>query len=408
MPVMTQYATIFLILLPGLAAAATLREALDAAAVRAPPARGLEAGRIEAAAHRYAADRLFPGMPALGLGQREGEGGKREFELELSTPLWLPGQRQASLALADARIEENAAAYAARRWALAGELRNLLAAARAAKAEVDLARARLENDRQLADEVARRVAAGDLARADSLLARGELLASESAVLEADSRLTRALRDYRVLTGLAALPSDAVETLAPPPAGLATGLATGLANEVMQQHPALAAARRNVELARAGLELTRRTRRDAPELGVQVQTARDVSGADYQNSVRFGLRIPFSGEARNRPLLAAANGDLIRAEAELAQATAELENELQTAQAELANAERGEELAHARRQGATERLRLIRRGFELGELSLAQLLLARGQANEAEAATTRAGLSLAAARARLNQASGVLP
>ncbi len=404
MPAMTQYAAIFLILLPGLAAAATLREALDAAVARAPLARGLEAGRIEAAAHRFAADRLFPGMPALGLGQREGESGKREFELELSTPLWLPGQRQASLALADARIEENAAAYAARRWALAGELRNLLAAARAAKAEVDLARARLENDRQLADEVARRVAAGDLARADSLLARGELLASESAVLEADSRLTRALRDYRVLTGLAALPGDAVEALATPSAGLATGLA----NEALQQHPALAAARRNVELARANLELTRRTRRDAPELGVQVQTARDVPGADYQNSVRFGLRIPFSGEARNRPLLAAANGDLIRAEAELAQATAELENELQTTQAELANGERGEELARARRQGAAERLRLMRRGFDLGELSLAQLLLARAQANEAEAATTRAGLSLAAARARLNQVRGVLP
>ncbi|MDO9225386.1 MAG: TolC family protein [Pseudomonadota bacterium] len=397
---MTKYATLFLILLPGLAAAATLREALDAAVTRAPQARGLEAGREEAAAHRYAADRLFPGMPALGLGQREGEGGKREFELELSTPLWLPGQRQASLALADARIEENTAAYAARRWALAGELRNLVAAARAAKAEVDLARARLENDRQLADEVARRVAAGDLARVDSLLARGEMLASESALLEADSRLTRALRDYRVLTGLAALPGDAAEALAAQPAGLA--------HEVMQQHPALDSARRNVELARAGLELTRRTRRDAPELGVQVQTARDVSGADYQNSVRFGLRIPFSGEARNRPLLAAANGDLIRAEAELAQATAELENELQTAQAELTNAERGEELARARRQGATERLRLMRRGFDLGELSLAQLLLARGQANEAEAATMRAGLSLAASRARLNQARGVLP
>lgn len=396
MPAMTRYAAIFLILLPGLAAATTLREALDAAVERAPLLRGLEAGREEAAARRDAADRLFPGLPALGLGQREGEGGKREFELELSTPLWLPGQRQASLALADARIEENTAAYAARRWALAGELRNLVAAARAAKSEVGLARARLENDRKLADEVARRVAAGDLARVDALLARGEVLVSESALLEADNRLTRALRDYRVLTGLAALPGDAVEALAAPPA------------EVMQQHPALDSARRNVELARAGLELTRQTRRDAPELGVQVQTARDVSGADYRNSVRFGLRIPFSGEARNRPLLAAANGDLIRAEAELARATAELENELQAAQAELANAERGEELARARQQGATERLRLMRRGFDLGELSLAQLLLARGQANEAEAATTRAGLSLAAARARLNQARGVLP
>ncbi len=393
---MNANALILLLLLPGLSAAATLREALDAASARAPLLRGLEAGREEAAAHRDAADRLFPGMPALGLGQREGEGGKREFELELATPLWLPGQRQASLALADARIEENSAAQAARRWALAGELRNALATALAARADLDLARARLENDKQLADEVARRVAAGDLARADLLLARGEALASENAVLEADSRLARALRDYRVLTGFSALPTDAAETLAPPAA------------DVLERHPALDSARHGVELARAGLELARRARRDAPELGVQLQSARDTSGVDFRNSVRVGLRIPFSGEARNRPLLAAANGDLIRAEAELARTLAELESELTAAQAELANAERARELASARRQGAAERLRLMRRGFDLGELPLSQLLLARGLANEAEAVETRGGLLLAAARARLNQARGVLP
>ena len=381
-----------LFLLPGLAAAATLRQAFDAADARAPQVRGLEAGREETVARRDAADRLFPGTPVLGLGQREGEGGRSEFELELSTPLWLPGQRQASLALADARIQENAAALAVRRWALAGELRTLLATALSAKADRDLARARLENDRQLAEEVARRVAAGDLARADMLLARGEALASESALLEADSRLTRALRDTRVLTGLDALPTDAEEALGQAPA----------------EHPALVAAQHNVELARAGLELARRTRRDAPELGVQLQHARDVTGTDFRDSVRFGLRIPFAGEARNRPLLAAANSDLVRAEAELARVASEIETELSTAQSELANAARAQELAGSRRQAAAERLRLLRRGFDLGELSLAQLLSARGQANEADAAATRSSLLLVTARARLNQARGVLP
>jgi outer membrane protein, heavy metal efflux system len=395
MRAMNAASLLLLFLLPGLAAAATLREALDAASARAPQLRVLEAGRQAATAQRDAGERLFPGTPVLGVGQREGEGGKRELELELATPLWLPGQRQANLTLAEARIQENTAAQHARRWALAGELRAVLATALAAQADLALARARLTNDRQLAEEVARRVAAGDLARSDLLLASGEALASESAQLEADNRLARALRDYRVLTGFHALPTDAEEATAP-------------LVEAPESHPALAAARRNVELTRAGLELMRHTRRDAPELGVQLQSAREVSGADYRNSLRVGLRIPFSGEARNRPLLAVANADLIRAEAELARATAELENELHTTQAELANAERAQDLAHARRQGATERLRLMRKGFELGELSLAQLLLARGQANEAEAAATRSGLSLAAARARVNQARGVLP
>lgn len=392
MAAMNSAAFLFLLLLPGLAVAATLREALDAASARAPSLRTVEAGREVVAAERYAADRLFPGTPVLGLGQREGQGGKRETELEIATPLWLPGQRRASVALADARIEDNTAALTARRWALAGELRARVATALAAKADVELARARLENDRQLAEDVARRVKAGDLAHADLLLARSEVLLAETALLDAESLLARAMNDYRVLTGLAALPTDAEEAVGAAPA----------------EHPALAAARSNGDMARAGLELARRNRRDAPELGVQLQRARDASGDDFRNSLRFGLRIPFSGDARNRPLLAAAHGELARTEAERDRAVAELEGEQATARGELANAERGLELAVARRDAAAERLRLMRRGFELGELSLVQLLQARGQASEAEAAARRAGLSRAAARARLNQALGVMP
>jgi cobalt-zinc-cadmium efflux system outer membrane protein len=386
--------TVFLclLLLPGLAGAATLREALDAASARAPSLRGLEAGRERVAAERYAADQSFPGTPVLGLGQREGQGGQRETELELATPLWLPGQRRASVALADARGEENSAARGAQRWALAGELRQRVAAARLAQAEVALLRTRLDNDRQLAAEVARRVQAGDLARADLLLARGEALAAESEGLAAESSLVRALGDYRVLTGLAALPTDAEEAAAAAPA----------------EHPALAALRRQGEVARAGLELARRNRREAPELGVQIQRGRDGTGDDFRNSVRFGLRIPFAGAARHRPLLAAAQGELARVDAELAQAEAELAGEQATARQELAHALGALELADARRETAAERLRLLRRGFDLGELPLVQLLQARRQHNEAEAAVTRAGLLRAAAVARLNQALGVLP
>ncbi len=389
---MKSAALLCLLLLPGLAAAATLREALDAASGRAPALRTLDAGQERVAADRDAAGRLFPGTPVLGLGQREGQRGKRETELEIATPLWLPGQRRASLALADARGEENTAARVAQRWILAGELRRRVAVARAAQAEMAALRARLDNDRQLAEDVARRVRAGDLAHTDLLLARGEALAAESEWLAAQSRQARALAEYRVLTGLDTLPTDGEEAAGSAPA----------------EHPALAVLHRQGEVARAGVELARRNRRDAPELEVQFQRGRDALGDDFRNSLRLGVRLPFSGTARNRPLLAAAHAELARVEAERAQAEAELEGELTTARDELAYAQRDLELAGARRDTAAERQRLIQRGFDLGELPLVQLLQARRQSNEAEAATTRASLLRAAAVARLNQARGVLP
>ena len=374
------------------ARAETLRQALDAATARAPQAQWLATRQQESAARRQVADSLLAGAPVLGVGQREGDRGRSEFELELAAPLWLPGQRQASVALADAQAAENSAAQAAQRLALAGELREAVAALRAARAELDLLRAHAEFDRRLAEEVARRVTAGDLARSDLLLARNEALAAEVAALEADSRVAQASQRYQALTGLEALPSDADEPLAPPPAA----------------HPLVASLEHKAAQAHAGLELARRTRGEPVELGVQYQHSRDINGSPFQDSVRVGVRIPFSGERRNRPALAAANSAWVQAEAELRQIQAELETQQRAARAVLGYAERAAELGQARQQAADEHLRLIRKGFALGELSLAQLLLSQRQQREAESAAVQAHLALLAGRAHLNQVLGVLP
>ncbi|WP_169207241.1 TolC family protein [Aromatoleum petrolei] len=387
---------------PLLADAQTLHEVVNAAYARDPRLLAAEAKGEEVRAGRLQADALLAGPPALAIGQRTDRpldnAGKREFEVELSAPLWLPGQRGAQQALVSAEEAENELEVAALRLELAGELREAIWTVRLAEGERQLAVDRADTARKLEAEVARRVSAGDLARSDLLLAQGERLAGEQAALEAENRTVQARRRYALLTGFAALPVDVDEPRreADSQAGAAP------------IHPRIDAARRALARAHAKLQAVQAESRDAPELTVQYQRGRDDFDSPTRDNVRVGIRIPFGTDARNRPLVAAANTEIVKADADLRVAEATVAAELNEARAALANAERASALAEQRHVAAAENLKLTRKGFDLGELPLAQLLRAQAQAQEAESARTLQKTALAQAVARLNQAQGLLP
>jgi hypothetical protein len=157
-----------------------------------------------------------------------------------------------------------------------------------------------------------------------------------------------------------------------------------------------------------MQFARESRRDAPELAIGWQQSRDDFAADVNHSLRFGIRIPFATEARNAPRIAAANSSLIRAEAEARQILAELEAEQREAAAQLENSRLSMDAAEQRAALAGERQRHLDRAFSLGELSLGELVRVRSAANEARLEATRTRLAHAAARARVNQAQGILP
>jgi outer membrane protein TolC len=306
----------------------------------------------------------------------------------------LPGQRGARQALAESEDTESQATLELQRLVLAGELRDAVWAAIAARNEAELAREREEGSRRLEGEVARRVEAGDLARSDLLLARGEALASRMARVEAEAGALQALQRYRLLTGLDRLPAAPDEIVARPADGDA--------------HPRIRASRNALQRAGASMQVARYSLRDNPEIGVQYQRDRDEYGAPSRDTVRFGVRIPFGTEARNAPLLAAASTEIARAQAEVLQVQAATQGEVAVARAALEAAQEGRRLAVERQDSAAENLALVRKGFDLGELSLAQLLLAQTQSLEARTAFVRQTSSVGAANSRLNQALGVVP
>ena len=115
-------------------------------------------------------------------------------------PLWLPGERQASQALAEAEGARLEGRAAAQRLQLAGELRNAWWEWRLARDEVALSDNALDSARRLRDDVARRVAAGDLARADLHQAAAALASAQAEQADAAVRLEAAAARLQWLTG----------------------------------------------------------------------------------------------------------------------------------------------------------------------------------------------------------------
>lgn len=386
------------LLLPWPAGAQGLRLALDRAWEHSPQSRTLEARQREAEARQAAADSLTPAPPTLGVSYRgdqlNRDLGQREMEAEVGLPLWLPGERSARQEAAEADIALARSQVQARRLALAGELREAAWSLRLARIELALLEERRRTAETLEADVARRVKAGELARTDELLARNETLAARAALLEQQTRLIEAEQAWRLLTG------------SPPPAE--EGTESPHPGQPLDDHPQLQAAQAAVALARAKYRLTAQSRRDSPELALFTRRERRDGAEPYGNSIGVRFTLPLATDARNKPRDAAAETERVQSEADYQMLRRKTELAVEQAHHALDAAQAQLEAAAARREVTAENLRLNRKAFDLGEFSLTQLLRAQSAAFEAELFHQRQQARLGLARARLNQALGILP
>lgn len=377
--------------------AVNLRAALDQAWERSPEAQVLEARRGESAAHAVAANSLLPGAPAIVLGHRSDrlndDVGVREWEAGIELPVWLPGQRGARQR--EARVGRSGleASVRALRLKLAGALREAIWQLRAAEAQTRLDETRVQTAEKLAEDVVKRVRAGELAKTDLNLAQNEWRSAQAALLQSRHLLLQAQQAYAELTGDTTLPEDSAES--------------AQAKALADDHPLIEEARRAIEVAQAQAEVARQSRRDNPE--VVVSTRRERSNPDPSHStVALAVRLPLATDARNLPLTSAAQTALTGAQSEYRRLQIALEYRRQQADQALQAADQLLELAGQQRAAARENLGLIQKAFDLGETDLFALLRARTAAFEAEQAYSQQEIAQALARARLNQAQGVLP
>lgn len=386
--------------------ATTLKLAFMAAWQRQPEARSQVARQEAARAHRQSANSWTAEPASLELSVKtdrlNSNLGSHEDAAALALPLWLPGERARTGALADAEVRAGASRLLAAQLRTAASVRESYWQWQRARGEHALALERLGNVRQLAADVAKRVKAGDLARADQHQADGAVATAELALAEAASALTSASHQLRALIGAAPVAAPN----APAPAEAVPDVSTDAA--LAARHPALAELADRAGVARRAAELTRVQTRGNPELTLEMARERGLAGDPYQQSITLGIRIPLGSASRHQAKTSTAQADLIEAESQLHLEQERLLAEQGSARARLESAQAQLKGAEQRAQLARETRSFFQKSYQMGEADLPTRLRIEFEALDAERQATRTRIDLAAAVSILRQALGLLP
>lgn len=386
--------------------APTLREALDAAWVLAVSPRSLPQRLAELDARTRATDTWAAGPPSLLLAHRtdmfSGNSGLRELEAEVAVPIWNTRTRSASRSQIDADRALLERQRVAAKLKLAGEVRELAAQAALARAEQALVARKQAEARTLAQDVERRVRAGDVARVDALQAQSVVQQTNAALVQAQAALSRVQSQWQALTGLATV-ADPASDFAPPNSTLTITL-----EALKADHPAVAAAAAQTQAARSRLQLAEADRRDPMELSVGSTVSQGVFGASLETSLRVAVKIPLGGDIRNGARIAAARAELNVAEAEGDAVTRQVNADLAAARAEVVAARANEAALQARAKLSAEAQALYAKSYQLGESDLPTRLRAENERFEADLALGRARVETQRAQSRLHQSLGWLP
>lgn len=386
----------------------TLKQAFDAAWARQPEAAALGLRRDAAQAQQQAANAWTPEPLAFTLSGKtdrfQRNEGARELEVGIAIPLWLPGERTRSGALAEAEAHGVESRAVAAQLRTAGALRDAWWQAQRAQVEVDMARDQLANASALAADVARRLKAGDLARADQHQADGAVAAAESAEARAAAALALAAQQLRIASGGAVVSMAAAAATAQEPEPLHTAASAPDA----AAHPAVQDLQDRANVAERAAALAATRSRANPELTLAATRERDLRGERYDPSITLGLRIPFGAGSRHTARLASA-------QAEATELQMQLQTELERIAAEQVASRQRVTLARAQLAAAERRARLAQesrgffdKSFRLGETDLPTRLRIEAEAVEARRQAASARIEVAAAISQWRQALGLLP
>jgi outer membrane protein, heavy metal efflux system len=382
----------------------SLRQAFDAAWARQPEAMALQARRDAARAQQSAAKAWTPQPAALELSNKTdrlgNNQGAREFEVGVAVPLWLPGERGSSAALADAEGAATESRATAAQLRVAATVREAWWQWQRARIEVGAVRDQLENTRLIASDVARRAKAGDLARADQHQADGAVASAEASMAQAEAGLAAARQHVRALAGAAPASSGAGDALAEP--------APDTAAAELESHAALQELKARAAVAEKAAALAATQSRANPELMLATTRDRGARGEASQQTITLGIRIPFGAGPRFDARSANALAEATEIQAQLALERGRLTAEREAARVRVDASRTQLAAAERRAQLARESRGFFDKSFRLGETDLPTRLRIEAEAAEAERQAARTRIELAAAISAWRQALGLLP
>ena len=381
-----------------------LRQVFDAAWARQPEALALQERRDAARAQQSAAKTWTPEPAAVELSNKTDRlnrnHGARELEVGVAVPLWLPGERSRSAALADAEgaaIESRATAAQLR---VAATVREAWWQWQRARIDVDSARDQFDNARRLAADVARRTKAGDLARADQHQADGAVASAEAGRAQAGAGLAAARQHLRALAGAAPAPGEGAGTSAEPDPDTAAA--------DVEAHAGLQELKDRAAVAERTVALTATQSRANPELMLATTRDRGAFGEASRQTITLGIRIPFGGGPRHAARSANARAEATEIQARLALERDRLTADREAAQVRVEAARTQLTAAERRAQLARESRGFFDKSFRLGETDLPTRLRIEAEAAEADRQAAHTRIELAAAISAWRQALGLLP
>lgn len=383
----------------------TLKQAFDSAWVRQPEAQSSEMRREAASARRLTADAWTSEPPTLELSSKSDQilknYGSREYVAGVALPLWLPGERTLFGSLADAESRAINSRVSAAQLRTAAAIREAWWNWQRSKGMRSVASERLISARKLAEDVSRRVKAGDLARADQHQAEGALATAEAALAEADSSLAAATQHLRSVVGVlpGASASDAPEKAPAVPNDFAA---------LDSAHPAVVELFDRAEVARRAADLASIQRRANPELLIGTTRDRGTFADAYQQTITVGVRIPFGSENRTRAKASLARAEAIETEGFLKLEREKLIADLEAAKVRVVSSQSQLLASEKRARLARETRGFFDKSFRLGESDLPTRLRIELEAVESERQFQLSRIDLAAAISALRQALGLLP
>jgi len=318
--------------------------------------------------------------------------GAYENEAALSFPMWLPGEKRARARFADVLSDSRASAQAEFRWRISGQLRQQLWQLTLAERQWQLA---LEQEQRLADVLAQVTLfaeAGELSRADQLATMEELATWKGETMLQEAEYMDAVREYHSFTGLETIPANIDEPLS-------------AVQEIGQDHPALRQAMDRVAESSASVEVVREHSNARPSLDLFWRGFSGDRRAPDVNALGIGFAIPLGKSPRREVEVARAFETYAGAEAELMETKRVLDLQLHEASHVLHTTR--ERLANSGQimEAATERHRLDKLAFELGEFSTREWLRRLSQLKNIERSHELLMIQQGAAVAAYNHAVG---
>jgi outer membrane protein, heavy metal efflux system len=379
-------------------ASLSIADAFQLALSQQPWALATSERQREQVSRETLADSWLTDSPSIASGLKTGNrDGLREVVVEISAPIATASRR----ALQVSSVRGEAAVYAAttaeRALKLAGEVRDAYWAVQLATVDLGVAEDEINRALQLATDSARRTAAGDSARVDTLQAELSVQTLQSMRIEAEQRLNATRQGLRALIGDVANRGlvDAGETRDTEP------------KRALNNHPSLRLADQSTQLARTKLNEASALMNAAPTLSFALANERSNSGGNA-STARVGVSFPFGGARRATPRIAQASAELTEAQASAPLLRRQLEAEAATAQALVLSAEQRMDALAQRERLAREVAQLFGKAYRLGERDLPTLLRAEGERAQATLALNRARIELKHAVSRVNQSLGLLP